>query len=409
MDREIEGIINSEMQKIDRNVQIELKRYLTRHRRFQPMNINEISEKSHGESKKNYIRRVFSDKPLFVLNRSISEIQMFEIRKKVKLTPHSIFYNSNDKKIIIREKIELENVKFFTEIVHSEISINNVIHDMPNNQVTRSIFELAGQNFLSCAVEIIGEVEFQEAAGNIIDSFELDIELQYYGLKYNNNLPIWLEYMIEGAIYQSADNWKLAVFNYFVAFDCFVQTVYNQIHKYYNVDSIIRGIRDQIDMFVDDQVDDMVDEVLEFEYGYISDEEERDEKIDIIYENHKDKISKIRNDFYEGCDKLLQEESERIQSVCDYYTIANKRLVKEKLKDVEIEVGIDLNTPKFSGMSNMKSLIKRIERIRNDIAHGNKVEIEIRGDEFYTIFAYIVSIITQYDMDKNNWNEFVVF
>lgn len=409
IDIEIKRIIESKIQKNNDIIQNELKRYLTRHYRFQPLNINEISSKRFNESKKNYIRRVFSENPLNVLNRCVSVIQIFEFRKSIKLTPSNILYSSNDKKFFIREKIELDNVKYLTEIVHTEFSVNEIIQDMPRNKTIKTAFEIVGQNFFSHEVEIIGEIEFDEAVGNIIDSYELHIELQYYGLKYNNNLPIWMEYIIEGAIYQVANNWKLAVFNYFVAFDSFVQTVYNQIHKYYNANSIIKGIRDEIDIFIDDEIENMINELLEFEYDFVSDEDEEDEKWDVLYDSNKDEISKIRKSYYEGCDKFFQEESERIKLAYEYYKKTNKRLVKEKLKDIEIELGIDLNTSEFSGLSNLKSSIKHIEKTRNIIAHGNEVEIEIMGGEFYTIFSYIVSIIIQYDLEKNNWDELIIY
>lgn len=390
----------------------DLQRLLDRHDRFLLLNLEKLkggrTERQHGESKKDYIKRVFKEDPLCVINNLIDEMEVCKYQGNMKIEPRNVLYNyQTDRRFFIREKILLSNLKYLTYADNLSVRIKSDFID--TSSAARCKISIDDYNSFTSEVTIFGEIELLDIHFDEIEYFYLDISFEYIGLTYKNSLPVWIEYLIEGAIYQSMDNSNLSIFNYFVAFDWFTQTMYNQIHKYYSTYGSIQGIETQLNNHIESIKDveiDVIINTLDINDD-LEDEDVYDRICNEVQEEYSQEIADEIKDYTENYEHILSYCKLRLEEEYKSYAKQDKRLIKEKLKDVEHVLGIDLNTSQFSGLSKLKGRLKAVEKCRNSVAHGNTSHIKITGFEFYEIATYILSIILHTDLDRTYWNDLI--
>lgn len=406
MDENIEAILSTRYKDVIESAKNKIERYMETQYRFRKMDVELFPEKLFGENKKQYIKRIFKESPLTIINSYFFDVKQYTYNNKINISPNNLLYNKTDKKVYIQEKIFLPNIRYLTGIKNYKVYLEKIDFISPNIEIK---FIVQTVDYFAAEITLAGEILFEEPQDDIINSYNLCIEIEYFGLKYEKNLPIWMDYIIEGSLYQSSGKNKLCIFNYFVAFDSFVQNVYNQIRKCYNAEQYISNCNDEVELYIEDTILDILDEVLELEHGIISDENTRDELLEQLFVKHSTELQKYKEELGSGRFELEQKNKNEIEKLHNRFARQDKRLINEKLKDIEKILEINLNTVEYSGLSGLKSKLKKIEKIRNNIAHGDNVEIRYSGDEFYVIFTYIMSLIIKYDLDRDGWNEVTYF
>ena len=406
MDEIIEDIIRTRYKDVLESAENKIKKYMDTQYRFKTMDRELLPEKLFGENKKEYIKRIFKDSPLDIVNSYFYDVKQYTYNDTISISPNDLLYSRIDKKIYVREKILLSDIRYLTGIKKCNVYLENIEFISPNIEKE---FIVQSVDYFAAEITLAGEILFEEPQNDIFDGYNLCIEIEYYGLKYENNLPIWMDYIIEGSLYQSCGKNKLCIFNYFVAFDCFVQNIYNQIHKCYNAEQYLSDCNNEIELYIEENIDDMLDEALELEHGFISDDEVRDEFTNQLLLKYATELKNYTDELVVGSIELKQETKEEIEKLHNFFARQDKRLINEKLKDIEKILAINLNTPEYGGLSNLKSKLKEVEEKRNNIAHGNNLEIIYSGDEFYVIFTYIVSLIIRYDLHRNAWTEVISY
>lgn len=409
MDIIVQEMMIDNLNKFHNSIKSKLELFLHLHDRFLLLDLNKLEtiNKKKGESKKEFVQRLFREDPIFIINNLIDIIDTYLYSNRFDINPRNIYYRGRiDKKIYVREKIVLHDIKYLTEIKSLNVEIRTGIDF--DYSVKNSNFYIESMNCFSHEIVIFGEIEFDELADDVINYLFIDVNFEYVGLKYNNNLPIWIEYIIEGVLYQNNGNMKLAVFNYFVSFDCFIQTVYNQIHKYYNKKDFEESIKRIFDEFIDNKRDEIIELIIEEMYELKYYDEDYDELYDEIWNKEKNNINENIKGYLDSYDEMFEASKIRMKDEYEFYSRQDKRLIDQKLKDIEKLLDINLNTTSFSGLSRLKKSIKVIEKNRNHIAHGNDIPINITGNEFYEICTYIISIILNIDFDKTYWRELIL-
>lgn len=395
---------------------------LSLHDEFINMNLTKLNgnkiKKKKGESKFDFVKRLFKNHPLTIINNIIYSVDTYQFCNKIKIYPKNQFYNyKQDKKIFIREKLKIQDIKYLTYVGKPTVVVKNDYSDLFDP--IKIYYDIEFINNFTCEIILFAELELSSTYSmDILDSLYISIHFNYMGLKYNENLPIWIEYLLEGAIYQSMGNSKISIFNYFAAFDSFIQTVYNDILSCYNkqefISSFKRSLKEEIDSIKEETIDHLIVRLYEDKYGDINGDITfllNDDIYYILYDKvileSKKEINSSIQQYLDNYKEIIHFFDEEIYKKIDYYANQNRRLIVEKLKDIEHLLYIDLNNPEFSGLSYLKGKVKKIELYRNDVAHGNPSSIIPSGNEFYIICSYILSIIYHVDLHKSRWKPFI--
>ena len=430
MNNDIKQIIDQEIEDMKQESYYQLKINLETQYIYEDINFADISLKKKDESKKNYIHRVISENPIYILNNLIYDIKTYKEQVSIDICPINII-NTMEDRVCIRDRVCIPNIKYLTGIKDFTVRVYSIVTGEYIESEEK--FEIEFINYFASEIVIYGEFAIDS---NSIDDCRVKIQIEYYGLSKECHIPLWLELMLQGTLYNEMNNKEMAVFYYFVSFDSFIQNIYNQIHKIYCIKKVQGNIDNDICEYVNEEIrEQLIDVVSDYLYcdtdfmDLLSDksiqhdelsDKQHDELINDMLYDYADEIvdnymsvSKnmelwemeiFDNEVYEYYkSKMIQ-----LETIYKKYARQNRRLIKEKLKDIEYVTKLNLNCKEYSGLSRLKKEIKRVEMIRNDIAHGNRLRMQIKGDEFYTIITYILSLVIQKDLDKDCWAEFEV-
>ncbi|MGI2295954.1 hypothetical protein [Paenibacillus sp. GXUN7292] len=308
---------------------------------------------SKGKTNKEMVIELFNSKPLAVINQLIPYLVSKEIVEEA-----NVYLDTDN----FREKVEFPftlslRAKKFNIITHVSFpslqfvdSDGNDVNPFINHEV-----ELDRFNHLSKDIYLKGKfVQDYSVSHNAFDYLDKYINVYVTGLLTDEPVPSWVEYLIEGCINMEYSNSKMALFNIFAALDKFIELLNEKIFEYYIV-----NYNKQIKKFS------------------ISSEDRID-----VSSFLKLKIKKFGKD--------------------------NRRII-EKLRDALKEVGINGKTDEFKQMYALITEVEKIEGIRNDIGHGEKVvgTIDV-GHVLYTVLTIIFSIIHYQDFEKNDWKKIIV-
>lgn len=435
MNSELKEIIDENIEHLNIQLHDKLIEKISLQCLFDNINFFNLFPKRKGENKKEYIERICYEHPNKILNNLVHEIKTFEESIYLDILPLNMC-NSNDNTIYIREKIHFERLRYLTEIksFNCKIYSTNIHKTVDTNEK----FKIESVNYFASEIILFGEFSLDT---DLIDESKIMLNITYCGLKFIDYIPLWLESLLQGALYNEMNYINLAIFYYFVAVDSFIQNTYNQIHKIYNTkdflieldneiyDYIMDNISDQLNILLYDELYDKYVNMNTFSENTINSYLLKrniaydsiltsDLLEDIFDEFLEDIVESVINDsnninmklwkesiFDEEVMSYYHKRLDQINDNLNYYTRQDKRLIKEKLKDIEHILDFDLNNKQFCGLSRLKNEIKRIEALRNNIAHGNNLHTQVKGNEFYSILTYILSIIFNQDLDKNCWDE----
>lgn len=188
------------------------------------------------------------------------------------------------------------------------------------------------------------------------------------GIMKEDNIPTFIEYLLEACINVKYKNYKMAFFNSFASFDNFIEMLYEKTFDFYIKN--YSKYRDELKIYI-------IDELEEKELG--------------DYEG-------IYNEIFITVDLYLKKKIR-------YFANQNRRLIDEKLYSVLKEIDIHKND-KYNKFNKIVSELKDIEVKRNSIAHGEKIELEESiGEVLYKILTVMFSIVYEQDFSSNEWNE----
>lgn len=197
-----------------------------------------------------------------------------------------------------------------------------------------------------------------------------------------------------------------------------IRKIYNFDFVKYASDIFQKKLDEEIDDFITDTFDFLDDNDSELQ-SYIREnittdsnkvdyEEFKDLKYDFIEIKYKSEIDEIiESQVIDTFNNSICMHKNELKKKGSTYLNDNRRLIKQKLKDIEIFYGIDKNQKEFCGLSLLYNFLKKIEKNRNCIAHGNELKYPSDGNEMYYILSYIISIIIKKDLDKETWNTFI--
>ncbi|OPX44404.1 hypothetical protein CLHUN_17030 [Ruminiclostridium hungatei] len=311
-------------------------------------------------TKKDMIVRILDGNPLRLLSQIVPYIKEKAYHEEVSLNIDSQDFREKFE-FPFTECIQIEDFSAISKISSPEITVFHeegidVTHNLDIVIKIDRINYLSGEIYFKGKVSLTREVDDFILFDDFLDKF---IEFTAYGLLKNENVPSWIEYLIEGCINVEYKNKKMALFNFFAAFDNFIELLNKTVFDYY-----VENYSYNIDLFKNSILEDMDGDVSEAE-GYL-----------------KDKI------------KLFGRDT--------------RKIIDEKLRDALKEMGIKGNNPKFEKMFTFISKIKDIEKIRNTIGHGSKVEIDIDiGNCLYYILTVIFSILFYEDIEANEWSNII--
>ena len=212
-------------------------------------------------------------------------------------------------------------------------------------------------NHLSGEIFLKGKFSYNSEVDSLIlfdDYLEKYIEIDVSGLLKNDNIPSWIQYLIEGCINLEYKNKKMAFFNIFAAFDNFIELMNKKIFDYY----------------------------VEYYYEHIKTYKTynpswKQEELEEVKEYLKDKIKKYGKE---------------------------TRRIEDKLRDPLKEIEISGNNLNFKDMFSLVGKFSAIEKMRNTIGHGSKVEDDIDvGSALYIVLTIILSVLLYRDMESNQW------
>jgi len=196
-----------------------------------------------------------------------------------------------------------------------------------------------------------------------IDSLNAKLAIYVKGILKKDNIPPFTEYILEACINIKYNNKKMAYMNLFSSLDNFIELLYKKTFEYFLK-----------------------------RYPYLLYGEDIKSQ-DILNKNIDDEDIK---DF----DYWLQNK------IC-YYSNSSRRLIDEKLKSILQDINQDHSNDKKYILQDIVLYFKEAEKIRNKIAHGEKIEedeLEI-GELFYNILSLYFYIFYKEDIRKANWSK----
>ncbi|MCY6355373.1 hypothetical protein [Clostridium sp. ZS2-4] len=200
-----------------------------------------------------------------------------------------------------------------------------------------------------------------------VEGLGLKIYCDVKGVLKEDDIPTFIEYLLESCLHIKYKNKKMAFFNLFACFDNFIEILYEKTFNFY-VKTYAKHI-EELDIYIKDELED------------------------------------IKSDEY---DRIYSEIFVRIESYFKnkirYYANQNRRLIDEKLFAVLKDLNIRKNN-NYSKFNQNVSELKDIESRRNKIAHGEKFEFdESIGEVAYKILTVMCSILYEQDFFENEWN-----
>lgn len=391
---EIEGFIEDYLNTIKTRVRVSLKNYLdSNYIHFFALNLSEISSiyPQDRESEKNYcqyICRLFKENPLFVIGEIIDKVDIFKHEKTIDFNPDNNFYKSyGNKSFFIRYKLNIPKSRYLISVDSIKINILNNITDL----ITPVNYEVKVDyvDYFSSEVSIFIEVEFDEEQNSISkEDYCVRIELIGKLISYSSNIPAWMDHFVVASIYQQMNNFRMATLFGFIAFDSFVELMYKQIYNYTCSYSSDRSVKLSLKYFVQNLADKIKSDL-------------RGIRTRKTIDRYALKVvDEILNDYRAIYESIIIQKNKVKNSLAK----DDRRLIKEKLKEVRKSLNINTNTNEFVGIMKLLDRIKEIEKLRNNIAHGNQLNTEPNGEELYEIITYILSLIYREDFIVSDWH-----
>lgn len=301
---------------------------------------------------KGLLINIFNKEPCIVLWRIIDDIKKVKISRKINGIDTEEDYREYKFKVYdnikIRELykvIAMDNLQVFNNINGELEKIDFLKYKFGNiNLFEKSVFldgEFKRVNNIS-----IWDVEYME----------IFVGFDAYGV--DKNIPLYLNYIIDGCINHKYNNETIAFFNLYAALNNFIEVIYNDTFNFY----------------------------IE-KYSYYK------EYIEELYSEEYDEIKqklvmKYTDEFLK--EKIRKFSNERI------------KLIDGKLKAVTEELGL---------YNKLKELIKKMKELdlhRNEIAHGDELTIDINfGEILYDVLSIIFSIIRGDDLANNDLTDLI--
>lgn len=388
---EIDNIIKDYLNNMKNSAKIDINDSLDKQQRFIGIKISEIERvinKLKDENKKIYIKRIFTERPLPLISDILFDVVNKNYNYETELLFNSFYSEKKDSYIQYRQKIRIPDLKYLTKV--DNIDIKFYIDDSEIIQVYGSV-SIEYINYFTSEIFVIINANLKELGNLNHDEIYAKLNINFYGIEFKNGLYPWMENIIECAIYQEIGNYKMAIFKCFVAFDSFIQYNYDIIVQAYNGFKI-----NEFNQYLEERLEDL-------EYEYLRELSDITSKYRI--KKYARNICKM---YSENNHEIIQYASEIIQEEKLKNINQKKRLIDGKFKNIRNIFEIDLNSKEYGKLSGLFPVLHKIEKYRNNVAHGNLYYEKETKDELYTILTIILSIIYRCDFEQNKWDKLLV-
>ncbi|HEY9059576.1 MAG TPA: hypothetical protein VIO64_03590 [Pseudobacteroides sp.] len=298
-----------------------------------------------------------SHHPLNIMNILISYIKNKNYKKEAQLIFDSENYKSRSE-FPFEQCIKIEDFSILTYVGKPNLTVFS--DDTEVTDYIDVVIENDRYNHLSGEIFLKGKFSYNSEVYSIFlfDDLEKYIDIVVFGLLKNDNIPSWIEYMIEGCINLEYKNKKMAFLNIFAAFDNFIELMNKKIFDYY--------------------VEYYTEHIKTYKTGNPS---WKQDELEEVKEHLKDKIKKYGKE---------------------------TRRIEDKLRDALREIEINGNNSKFKDMFSLVGKFSAIAKMRNTISHGSKVENDIDvGSALYIVLTIILSVLLYQDMETNQWTNII--
>jgi hypothetical protein len=317
-------------------------------------------------TKTEFLVKVFSEEPFVILNEILPYIKEEQVFKNIE--------NINTKEDDYR-KYEFS---IYDDLKIDDFSIITYI-DEPivideNESWVRNVlkFEIKYCDLFDKKVYFEGKfIRENDISAWDVEEAGLKLQCNVRGIPKNEEVPTFIEYLLEACINIKYKNYKMAFFNLFASLDNFIELLYEKtfeffINKYSNYKE-----------FLKEQIIDELSEKNLVNYDFV---------------------------FNQVFTKVNLNLQEKIR----YYANRNRKLIDKKLNSVLKEINLYKND-QYLRFNRIIAELDEVVIKRNSIAHGKKVVIEEDiGEIMYKILTVMFSIIYEQDFSLNEWNEILV-
>ena len=315
--------------------------------------IHEYNKNSSDDYKdkiniKNLLIDIFNDNPFIILSRILDEVKSIEITRKVDDIEAGEDYREYKFRIYKDFKINelykvarVDNLKVTRIIDEEEVDVDFIKYKFKNINLFDKTVFLEGQ--------------FERIDGiSVWDAENIGVLVKFDAYGVHENVSMFYIYIIEACINHQYKNDSMAFFNLFIALNNFIEIIYNKTYKFYikNYNCYMTSITERYD-------------------------EDTDED--------KEVALKCADDYLKS----------KIKQFSNLY----KKLINGKLKEVSQEIGM------FKSIKKLMIRMKDLEKHRNEIAHGDKLTIDINfGEVLYDILTLMFSIVRRENFDEDAWD-----
>lgn len=337
-------------------------------------------------------------------------------------------------------EIILEEYASITRCDFLDIAIYTEDGDEVSKDICSIDLSISNINHFTGEVKFEGilKINYMSTTFYTLDMLDKKIRCKVNGIKKDYSKQ-WFENLVNGAIYQELGNHRMAYFNIFSGFEEFVNLVYDELFDTYleeynkSIEEMERLLFEFIKIeLIEKETNDLfhkevgsfkncidVSKKIDFLKTYFlniddnCDESDIEDYFEELYEIYMNEITNK----YETIDcvsKIYQqintvEIENTLKENIRNFAISNNRL-REKIKIcseiVDMKKPVDHNN-EFRKYYDLLKKLDSIEKCRNAIAHGRKVQNLPIDDLLYFTFTIILSLCLNCDFEDSGWAHYL--
>jgi len=395
----------------------------------------------HKQNAVNYVKTILNAKPLIIVNDLFTEITKDVLEIKFDFINVKEIHEDT---YLVRIEIDLDEFSVLTHFDFHDILVYSDDGYEISKEVISYDIKISNINHFTSKVQLEGTLKVNPSATTfyVVDSLDKRIQCKVTGIK-NSYSKQWFENLVHGAIYYELGNLRMSYFNIFSGIDEFVNLVYDKLFDIY-IDEYSNAISEMHHILYEYIKEELVEnDTTELYHKMIAPLEkisDKHEKMKYlrdsfpeVEESNRESVDDNIDDFLEELYSIIERDFEERYSSFSGDSIISNRVstieiesvlkeqirkfsnnnirLREKIRICSENVGMNRPTNHQNEFKNYYELLKKfdvIEKNRNAIAHGRKVDNLEVDDLLYFSFTLILSLCLNCDFEKRGWTRFII-